>query len=183
MHPFLSVPWPACISSICLSAWRERKGSPNPLVTKLGGPGAGWVGGSPAEFRGQNAGGRHLAATVSAAKRPKKRRARGRPNAHKSACANEALAHAGGTQDLPCPFVGVRSADLPSITGQRFRLMATAAARGAGKQWACQKWRSTMRCRSEAADMTSPCPVLPSARHNWASGSRRAHRPVRAHVG
>ena len=67
--------------------------------------------------------------------------------------------------------------------GQRSRLMATAAARGAGKQWACQKWRSTMRCRSEAADMTSSCPVLPSARHNWASGSRRAHRPVRAHVG
>ena len=100
------------------SARRERKGPPSLLVTKLGGPKAGWVGGSPAEFRGQRVGPGHLAATVSAAKRPKKRRARGRPNAHKSACANAALAHAGGTQDLPCPFVGVRSADLPSITGR-----------------------------------------------------------------
>ena len=112
IYIFKSVPWPACISSICLSAWHERKGSPNPLVTKLGGPGAGWVGGSPAEFRGQRVGPGHLAATVSAAKRPRKRRARGRPNAHKSACANEGLhtpeahktclAHLSGCVQLTC---------------------------------------------------------------------------------
>ena len=80
----MSVPWPACISSICLSAWRERKGSPNFLVTKLGGPKARWVGGSPAEFCDQEIGGRHLAATVPAAKRPKKRRAREGETTHKS---------------------------------------------------------------------------------------------------